>query len=243
MTEPRLIPDDEPAGGGRSDGALTIGAVCDLLKADFPSISISKIRYLEDQKLITPKRTPGGYRLYSPLEVERLRTILRLQRDEFLPLRVIRQELESSTTGAFSVANQAKQLKRAQLAEPAPTRRYTPDEILATTGCDVSLLRALEEFQLVGGRGGEGFDETDREVVRTALELAAYGVEPRHLRIFRVAAEREAGLLEQLLSVVLRSRNPERRREALDALESLAALAAHMRHLMLISSLRQIANA
>jgi DNA-binding transcriptional MerR regulator len=243
MTEPRLIPDDEPAGGSRADGALTIGAVCDLLKADFPSISISKIRYLEDQKLIAPKRTPGGYRLYSPLEVERLRTILRLQRDEFLPLRVIRQELESSTTGAFSVANQAKQLKRAQLAEPAPTRRYTPDEILATTGADVSLMRALEEFQLIGGRGGDGFDETDREVVRTALELAAYGVEPRHLRIFRVAAEREAGLLEQLLSVGLRSRNPERRREALDALESLAALAAHMRHLMLISSLRQIVNA
>ena len=245
MTEPRLIPDDEAAGDGegRADGALTIGAVCDLLKADFPSISISKIRYLEDQKLITPRRTRGGYRLYSPLEVERLRTILRLQRDEFLPLRVIRQELESSTTGAFSVANQAKQLKRAQLAEPAPTRRYTPDEILTTTGADVALLRALEEFQLVGGRGDEGFDETDREVVRTALELASYGVEPRHLRIFRVAADREAGLLEQLLSVGLRSRNPERRREALEALESLAALAAHMRHLMLISALRQIASA
>jgi DNA-binding transcriptional MerR regulator len=243
MTEPRLIPDDEaPGAGGRADRALTIGAVCDLLKADFPSVSISKIRYLEDQKLITPQRTPGGYRLYSPLEVERLRTILRLQRDEFLPLRVIRQELESSTTGAFSVANQAKQLKRAQLAEPAPTRRYTPDEILATTGADVALLRALEEFQLIGGRGGDGFDETDREVVRTALELASYGVEPRHLRIFRVAADREAGLLEQLLSVGMRSRNPERRREALEALESLAALAAHMRHLMLISALRQIVS-
>jgi DNA-binding transcriptional MerR regulator len=248
MTEPRLIPDDEPAadgaGGGaeRADGSLTIGAVCELLQADFPSISISKIRYLEDQKLISPKRTPGGYRLYSPLEVERLRTILRLQRDEFLPLRVIRQELESSSTGAFSVANQAKQLKRAQLAEPAPTRRYSPVEILATTGADPGLLRALEEYGLVGGRMGEGFDETDREVVQTALELSSYGVEPRHLRIFRVAAEREAGLLEQLLAVGIRSRNPERRREALDALENLAALAAHMRHLMLISELRQIAS-
>jgi DNA-binding transcriptional MerR regulator len=248
MTEPRLIPDDGPPAGEHAergaDGALTIGAVCELLKADFPSISISKIRYLEDQKLITPKRTPGGYRLYSPLEVERLRTILRLQRDEFLPLRVIRQELESSATGAFSVANQAKQLKRAQLAEPAPTRRYSPEEILATTGAPGALLRDLEEYGLVGGRrGGEGFDETDREVVQTALELSSYGVEPRHLRIFRVAAEREAGLLEQLLAVGMRSRNPERRREALDALESLAALAAHMRHLMLISELRQIVSA
>ena len=246
MTEPRLIPDDPPAegeGAPDDDGTLTIGAVCDLLKADFPSISISKIRYLEDQKLITPKRTPGGYRLYSPLEVERLRTILRLQRDEFLPLRVIRQELESSTTGAFSVANQAKQLKRAQLAEPAPTRRYSAAEILATTGAETALLRALEEYELVGAHGGEGFDEADREVVQTALELASYGVEARHLRTFKLAAEREAGLLEQLLAVGIRSRNPERRREALEALEGLAALAAHLHHLMLISSLRKIASA
>lgn len=239
MNEPSLLPHDDPAA---ASAGLTIGAVCDLLKADFPSISISKIRYLEDQKLVAPQRTPGGYRLYSPLEVERLRTILRLQRDEFLPLRVIRQELESSTTGAFSVANQAKQLKRAQLAEPAPTRRHTAQEILSTTGAPPTLLRALEEYQLIGGHGDAGYDETDREVVQTALELSSYGVEPRHLRIFRVAAEREAGLLQQLLTVGLRSRNPDRRREALESLESLAALASHMRHLMLIAELRQIAN-
>ena len=239
MSEPSLLPDADPAA---ASAGMTIGAVCDLLKADFPSISISKIRYLEDQKLVAPQRTPGGYRLYSPLEVERLRTILRLQRDEFLPLRVIRQELESSTTGAFSVANQAKQLKRAQLAEPAPTRRHTAEEILSITGAPAALLRALEEYQMVGGHGGGGYDETDREVVQTALELSSYGVEPRHLRIFRVAAEREAGLLQQLLTVGLRSRNPERRREALESLEALAALASHMRHLMLIAELRQIAN-
>lgn len=239
MSEPSLLPDDDPSAGA---SGMTIGAVCELLQADYPTISISKIRYLEDQKLVTPQRTPGGYRLYSPLEVERLRTILRLQRDEFLPLRVIRQELESSTTGAFSVANQAKQLKRAQLAEPAPTRRHTRQEILSTTGASAALLKALEEYGLIGGDGADGFDETDREVVQTALELASYGVEPRHLRIFRVAAEREAGLLQQLLTVGLRSRNPDRRREALDALENLAALASHMRHLMLISELRQIAN-
>ncbi len=239
MTQPSLLPEDP---GQADDGAMTIGAVCDLLKADYPSISISKIRYLEDQRLITPKRTPGGYRLYSPLEVERLRTILRLQRDEFLPLRVIRQELESSTTGAFSVANQAKQLKRAQLAEPAPSRRYSAQEIMATTGAGAALLKALEEYGLVGGHGADVFDDTDREVVQTALELSSYGVEPRHLRLFRVAAEREAGLLQQLLTVGLRSRNPERRREALESLENLAALASHMRHLMLISELREIAS-
>jgi DNA-binding transcriptional MerR regulator len=222
------------------DGTLTIGAVCNLLRADFPTISISKIRYLEDKRLITPKRTAGGYRLYSPLEVERLRTILRLQRDEFLPLRVIRQELESSTTGAFSVANQAKQLKRAHISEPAPTRRYSTDDVVTTTGATPALLRALEEYGLLAGDATKGYDETDREVVQTALELSSYGVEPRHMRLFRVAAEREAGLLQQLLTTGLRSKNPDRRREALDALETLAALASHMRHLMLISELRQI---
>jgi DNA-binding transcriptional MerR regulator len=232
---------EPPAAPPSDDKTLTIGAVCKLLQEEFPSVSISKIRYLEDQRLLAPKRTPGGYRLYSPLDVERLRTILRLQRDEFLPLRVIRQELESSATGAFSVANQAKQLKRANLTEPAPTRRYTREEVADTTGAARELLRALEEYGLVGG-GGTGYDETDREVVQTAMELSAYGVEPRHMRLFRVAAEREAGLLEQLLAAGLRSKNPERRREALSELESLAALAAHMRHLMLVSELRQIVS-
>ncbi len=235
-----VVTGGDPAVSPPESGSLTIGAVCQLLQQDFPSISISKIRYLEDQRLITPQRTPGGYRLYSPLEVERLRTILRLQRDEFLPLRVIRQELESSTSGAFSVANQAKQLKRAQISEPAPTRRYSHEEILRSTGAEAALLRALEDFGLLSGKAAQGYDETDREVVQTALELAAYGVEARHLRLFRVAAEREAGLLQQLVTTGLRSKNPERRREALDALETLAALVSHMRHLMLISELRQI---
>jgi DNA-binding transcriptional MerR regulator len=222
---------------------LTIGEVCRLLQQDFPTVSISKIRYLEDQRLLSPKRTRGGYRLYSALDVERLRTILRLQRDEFLPLRVIRQELESSTSGAFSVANQARQLKRANLAQPAPTRRESAEEVADGTGCPPELLRALEEYGLLSGSASSGYEAADREVVQTAIELAAYGVEPRHMRLFRVAAEREAGLLEQILAAGLRSKNPERRREAVADLESLAALAAHMRHLMLISELRKVAGA
>jgi len=222
------------------DERLTIGAVHQLLRADFPSLSVSKIRYLEDQGLITPERTPGGYRVFSPLDVERLRTVLRLQRDEFLPLRVIRQELESSTSGAFSVANQARQLKRANLTEPAPTRRDAAADVISATGADPQLVAALEEFGLLSGNAKDGYDETDREIIQTALELTQYGVEARHLRLFRTAAEREAGLLEQLLAANLRSKNPARRREALDALESLAALSSHLRHLMLVSSLRQI---
>jgi DNA-binding transcriptional MerR regulator len=232
-------PAAEEGGGGATDGeSITIGAVCKMLQADFPTLSISKIRYLEDQGLITPERTAGGYRKFPPREVERLRTILRLQRDEFLPLRVIRQELESSATGAFSVAEQARQMKRAQLTEPAPTRRYSAKEVAETTGAGQDLVRALREYGLAGTEAG--FDETDREIAKTAAELAGFGVEPRHIRLFRVAAEREAGLLEQLVATGLRSKHPDRRREALERLEALAALASHMRQLMLISELRRM---
>ena len=111
---------------------------------------------------------------------------------------------------------------------------------MQSTGASKDTLKALEDFGLISRRGGEGYDETDREVVQTALELAAYGVEARHLRIFRVAAEREASLLEQVLAAGLRSKNPERRKEALSSLESLAALVSHMRHLMLVSELRKL---
>jgi DNA-binding transcriptional MerR regulator len=227
---PALFPagDEEPT--------ITIGAVCDMLRSDHPSISISKIRYLEDQKLISPRRTPGGYRLFTTRDVERLRTILRLQRDEFLPLRVIRQELESSATGSFSASSQAKELKRARLSEPAPSRRHSIEDVMRDTGAPAELVRDLQAYGLVNA--ADGLDDTEREVVQTAAELAAYGVEPRHLRLFRTAAEREAGLLEQLLTTGLRSRNPERRREAVEALESLAALVSHMRHLMLVTELR-----
>ena len=220
--------------------ALTIGRVCEELKAEFPSVSISKIRFLEDQRLVTPQRSPGGYRKYSQRDVERLRTILRLQRDEFLPLRVIRQELETSATGGFSVANQARQLKRANLTEPAPTLRITAEDLVESTGAPRSLIQALQQFGLIGDGESDSYTDTDRETVQTALELAAFGVEPRHLRLFRVAAEREAGLLEQVLAAGLRSKNPERRHEALQELENLAALASHMRHLMLVSELRKI---
>ncbi len=228
-------------GTSTPEKGVTIGRVCKELKAEFPSISISKIRFLEDQRLITPQRTEGGYRKYTQNDVERLRTILRLQRDEFLPLRVIRQELESSTSGSFSVSNQARQLKRANLSEPAPSARVDVEEVVERTGAPPQLIQALEQYGLINSsEDGEGYSETDREIVQTALELAGFGVEPRHLRIFRVAAEREAGLLEQVLAAGLRSKNPERRREATAELENLAALASHLRHLMLISELRRI---
>ena len=230
-----LSPDDEDTAAGR-----TIGAVCDLLKPEFPDLSISKLRYLEDQELVTPRRTSGGYRLYGPRDVERLRTILTLQRDEFLPLKVIREELDAMRTGAVASAKQARRIKRENLGSPDAVKTFGVEEILSMTGADRSLLKSLEQYGLVSP--GDRFDDTDREVIKAAVELRAYGLEPRHLRTLKVAAEREAGLLEQVLATGLKSPNPDRRQEALDSLESLAALASHVRHLMLVQELRHVVS-
>jgi DNA-binding transcriptional MerR regulator len=240
--------------------AITIGAVCKALAQEFSDISISKIRYLEDQRLLTPRRTPGGYRLYTPHDVARLRTILRMQRDEFLPLRVIRQELavgrgEDSGSGSGpgpgpSSAEIAPRREGARSWRPSVAQEpggalYTLEDVLEETRADAKLVRELEEYNIVSGevRGGvRYYDDTDREIVRAAAELARYGVGGRNLRVFRSSADREASLLQQLLGPALRSRNADRRKEALQALESLAAVASRLGHLLLIRDLRKIAG-
>jgi len=227
--------------------ALTIGAVCKILQGEFDDVSISKIRYLEDQKLLSPRRTSGGYRLYSQADVERLRTILRLQRDEFLPLRVIRQELAAGGAVVLGDGDRkpaAGAVRRAILVDTS--RAYLSiDEIVEETGAREELIRELENFGIVQPEKREGkvvYDETDREIVRAANELSRVGVGARNLRVFRSSADREANLLEALLGPSLRSRNPERRKEALESLESLAATVSHLKHLLLVRDLRRLAG-
>ncbi|HEX6455518.1 MAG TPA: MerR family transcriptional regulator [Solirubrobacterales bacterium] len=227
--------------------ALTIGAVCKILQNEFDDVSISKIRYLEDQKLLSPRRTSGGYRLYSQADVERLRTILRLQRDEFLPLRVIRQELAAGgdvVLGDGERKPASGAVRRAILVDTS--RAYlTLEEIVEETGAREELIRELETFGIVQPEKREGrtvYDETDREIVRAANELSRVGVGARNLRVFRSSADREANLLEALLGPSLRSRNPERRKEALQSLESLAATVSHLKHLLLVRDLRRLAG-
>jgi DNA-binding transcriptional MerR regulator len=227
--------------------ALTIGAVCKILQGEFDDVSISKIRYLEDQKLLSPRRTSGGYRLYSQADVERLRTILRLQRDEFLPLRVIRQELAAGGDVVLGDGDRKPAtgaVRRAILVDTS--RAYLSiDEIVEETGAREELVRELENFGIVQPEKREGkvvYDETDREIVRAANELSRVGVGARNLRVFRSSADREANLLEALLGPSLRSRNPERRKEALESLESLAATVSHLKHLLLVRDLRRLAG-
>jgi DNA-binding transcriptional MerR regulator len=226
--------------------AVTIGMVCKALHQEFPEISISKIRYLEDQKLLAPRRTQGGYRLYTQTDIQRLRTILRLQRDEFLPLRVIRQELAGGRSDRdVAPPGDGRALRRATVTSREPVALYSLEDVVEETGADPKLVRELVEFGVIKGetRGGTRYyDETEREIIRAVSELARYGVGGRNLRVFRTSADREAQLLQSILAPALRSRNPERRKEAIEALENLASVTTHLKHLLLIRDLRKIAT-
>ena len=216
---------------------LTIGTVCGMLKEEFPDISISKIRYLEDQGLLAPRRTQGGYRLFSEDDVERLETILRLQRDEFLPLRVIRQELASPA---------AKERRRKRpLGITGEEEALDLATLCERSGIDERLAHELEEYGLLVSRmeGGEKhYGELDADVPAVCGRLARFGIDPRHLRAFRTAADREAGLLEAIVAPALRSRNPERRRGGIEDLEALGAHAQELARLLFLRTLRRVAS-
>jgi DNA-binding transcriptional MerR regulator len=239
-------PFDRRTADGAGDGApsnrkaLTIGAVAKILGREFDDISISKIRYLEDQKLLSPRRTPGGYRLYSQADVERLRTILRMQRDEFLPLRVIRQELAA---GSRQDRGESASLRRAGSVEAGKGTRLTLEELVDATGVGADLIKDLEDWRLVQPGKVDGtkvYDDTDREIVKACSELARFGAGGRNLKVLRTAADREAVLLEAVVGPGLRSSNHNVRQEAIENLESLAAACSNLTHMLLVRDLRKL---
>ena len=206
----------EPGSGrvvpGSTPGARTIGGVLAALASDFPDLTISKIRFLEAEGLLTPHRTGAGYRTYTDRDVERLRYILTAQRDRFWPLKVIRDALDAMDRGLQpGEADEPDPRPRvperrvdphvptgAELAEP-PTLRLTARELRDAAGLDRPTLNALETYGLVRADSGGHFDDDALAVARMAAALAAYGVEPRHLRPFRTAADREIGLVQQIV--------------------------------------------
>ncbi|HEY7380208.1 MAG TPA: MerR family transcriptional regulator [Gaiella sp.] len=216
--------------------AHTIGAVCERLRAEFPDISISKIRYLEDQGLLTPRRTRGGYRLFSEGDVERLETILRLQRDEFLPLRVIREEIDAPSAErarrrAHGLRGEEPEIDLAELCEAA--------------GVSADFVRQLEEYDLLQTRieaGERRYRESEAAIAAACGRIARHGLDARHLRAFRTAAGRQSALLEQIVAPGLRSRDPGRRKAALDDLEALALVAQELAQLLLLRDLREVAQ-
>lgn len=226
------------AEAGSRDGLLRIGAVCRHLRDEFPDVSISKIRYLEDQGLIAPRRTQGGYRLFDEDALDRLRTILRLQRDEFLPLRVIRQELASP-----AASKTRRQRRAAGLGEPE--EELNVRELVERSGATPQLIKELEEYGLIEARGNGGerrYAAGDAEIAAACAQLASFGIGPRNLRTFRTSADREAALLEQLVAPALRSRNPDRQQAALEDLQALAEHGQELSQLLLWRALRHLAS-
>jgi DNA-binding transcriptional MerR regulator len=202
----------------------TIGSVCRRLQSDFPDISISKIRYLEDQGLLSPKRTRGGYRLFGEDDIERLETILRLQRDEFLPLRVIRQELASPSSS---------ERRRRRAGLDAQESAIGVEELCRRAGITPAQARELAEYGLLE----PPLTEADVDTAAVCARLVAAGADVRHLRKFATAAGNQADLLEALLPK-LRSRNPEARRGAVEELHGLAELAQELNQLLFWRALR-----
>jgi DNA-binding transcriptional MerR regulator len=265
---------------------MSIGEVLGILKPEFPDITVSKIRFLEGAGLVQPDRSASGYRKFSEDDIARLRFVLRAQRDQYLPLRVIRQRLADleevgglAARGAPAAAPQAGPgagadagsapgagpdgeaargaAGSAALAQPARAAggfgaappsdaQFTRDELCRAAGATVEQLLELESFGLVSARGsgerGAWYGGDDLVLLRLARELADYGLEARHLRMYKLFAEREAALFEQVVAPLVRQRNPEARARARDTIEALAQLGGRMRDLALRSAVHGFAD-
>jgi DNA-binding transcriptional MerR regulator len=221
----------------------TIGEVLNRLRQEFDDVSISKIRFLESEGLVRPGRSESGYRQFSDEDVDRLRYILTAQRDRYLPLRVIKDELSRLDAG-LPVEHEAPE---EQERRPRPAARDSAalltdvaldiDELAHASGLDLEDVRALMAQGIVGT---EPFDGADLRAARLAAEMLRRGLEARHLRAYRLAAEKEADRIEQLVSPLLQQRNPESRRVAAARAEELVALGAQLHRLMLESSLGDV---
>jgi DNA-binding transcriptional MerR regulator len=217
----------------RGERLMSIGEVLAHLRGDFPDVTISKLRFLETEGLVEPRRTPAGYRKYTWTDVARLRYVLTAQRDQYLPLRVIREHLATMREPLTEVSDGVPQEAPAEV-------RLTRDELLNKTGLDAAALQSLEDYGLLKPRPGATYDADALEVATAAARLAEFGVEPRHLRAYRAAAEREIGLFSQLVTPLTRQSGPSGRARAADTVHELAALTQRVHAALVRSGLREI---
>jgi len=224
----------------------SIGEVLVSVKTEFPDITISKIRFLESEGLIDPERTPSGYRKFYDKDVDRLKAILRMQRDEYLPLKVIKDRLLELETGDGQAERLVGQDDVAEadgeLAEPATGLQMSIEEMSAATGIEKDRIRELESFGLVHSHGPESaryYDGDDYIVLSIVKDFFRYGVEPRHLTMYKHFAEREAGFFETIVMPQLRQRNPDARRAATSSLTDLARSSRKLKQALLRANLRQ----
>lgn len=233
----------------------SIGEVLVNVKTEFPDITISKIRFLESEGLITPERTPSGYRKFSHRDVERLRYVLTCQREHYLPLKVIREHLDAIDRGLEPPALNgaaSPQVPRVVLAGdgyPAPDAfaadatelRLSRSELLSSAEIEEPLLDQLETYGLVRPRPGSGaapYDGDALVIAKTAGELAAFGLEPRHLRAVKTSADREVGIIEQVVAPLRRSRDAGASARAEEAITQIAALSVRLHASLVKAALR-----
>jgi DNA-binding transcriptional MerR regulator len=240
------VPEREGALGDAADQhtpRLTIGEVLAVLRDDFPDVTISKIRYLESEDLVHPQRTPSGYRKFSRADVSRLRYVLAAQRDQYLPLRVIKDHLdaldrgEPLPAGAGGTAPVPPASTDSGAAAGPP---LTAEQFARAAGLEPQQLADCVQFGLLATDGEGRHPAGDLPVARAAAGLARHGIEPRHLRVYRTGVEREAGLIEQLVAPVLRARSEEARTRATEKLRELAALSAQLHTALLEARLQEL---
>ncbi|MEF2526978.1 MULTISPECIES: transcriptional regulator FtsR [Streptomyces] len=242
-----------PTGGaangsaGQADRLVSIGAVIAMLRDEFPEVTISKIRFLEAEGLVEPRRTPSGYRKFSTADVERLARVLRLQRDHYLPLKVIREQLDAvdrgdrvripAPTAHGESADTSPTPDAGPGGEPAAPARVGRAELIAAVEADEEQLAAWEAYGLLAEGPGGGFDQDALTVARLLADLGRFGLEPRHLRAMKAAADREAGLVEQVVAPLRRHRNPQTRAHAEATARELAGLSVRLHEALVQSAL------
>jgi DNA-binding transcriptional MerR regulator len=213
---------------------LSIGAVLGRLREEFPDVTISKIRFLEAEGLVQPARTASGYRQFTSADVERLRFVLAAQRDRYLPLKVIKEQLAASDMARVLRAVPADGLPAAEDFVEQPIRRMTREDLLEESGIDAAVLAELEEYGLVKPGAAGLYDTVSAQIASTAHALAGFGIEPRHLRGFRAAADREVGLVEQIVAPMRKDGRAD------EIVRELAALSVGLHTLLVKAGLRGI---
>jgi DNA-binding transcriptional MerR regulator len=227
----------------RSRDYLSIGEVLEAIRPDFPDVSISKIRFLENEGLIAPERTESGYRKFYDADVRRLRYILELQRDHFLPLKVIRRRLAEVDGDDAPPVGEEPEASGGEPGEPAAAGSDGPlsrAELCRATGLSDDQLGELEDFGVLARRREDSFDDVDLEVGRAAAALIEFGIEPRHMRMLRHSAQREAALATQIVAPVARRSDPRARADAADTARRILIGSRRLRDALVRAQLRDL---
>ncbi|HEX6401226.1 MAG TPA: MerR family transcriptional regulator [Actinomycetota bacterium] len=226
----------------------SIGEVLVSVKTEFPDITISKIRFLEAEGLIEPERTPSGYRKFYVQDVDRLKSILRMQRDEYLPLKVIKERLAKQDAGPEVEAalgdgdGEAEASIAEEIAEAPTGLQMSLEEMSTATGIERDRIKELESFAIVCSHGPEGakyYDGDDFVILSIVKDFFRYGIEPRHLTMYKHFADRESSFFDQIVAPTLRQRNPDARRTAAQTLAELSSTSRKFKQALLRTNLRE----